>query len=133
MKKKKKVILVAVIMTILLASFAIVIIVSNSKANLEQLAGMEIENIDFKDIPNGVYSGSYKVFPVKVEVMVTVNNHKISDIELVKHNHGQGADAEVIIDRVLETQTLGLDVITGATYSSKIILKAIENALIDYK
>jgi len=34
-----------------------------------------------------------------------------------------------IISRVLNQQTLGVDAITGATASSKAVLKAIENAL----
>lgn len=34
-----------------------------------------------------------------------------------------------IISRVLNQQTLGVDVVTGATASSKAVLKAIENAL----
>jgi uncharacterized protein with FMN-binding domain len=60
---------------------------------------------------------------------VTINNHKITGIELVKHNHGQGAPAEVITGKVVEAQTLEVDIVSGATYSSKVILKAIENAL----
>jgi len=35
----------------------------------------------------------------------------------------------VIVDSVIENQSLDVDAISGATYSSKVILKAIENAL----
>jgi len=37
--------------------------------------------------------------------------------------------AELITDMVIDSQSLKVDVVSGATYSSKIILKAIENAL----
>ncbi len=37
--------------------------------------------------------------------------------------------AEIITDKVIDTQSLQVDAISGATYSSKTILKAIENAL----
>jgi uncharacterized protein with FMN-binding domain len=47
----------------------------------------------------------------------------------VKHVNGQGKPAEVITEKVIETQSLQVDVVSGATYSSKVILKAIENAL----
>jgi uncharacterized protein with FMN-binding domain len=78
---------------------------------------------------DGVYSGSYKVFPVVAEVKVTVKNHKISNIELVKHENGKGSSAEILPGKVVEAQSLDVDIISGATYSSKVILKAIENAL----
>jgi uncharacterized protein with FMN-binding domain len=57
----------------------------------------------------------------------------IKKIEIVRHLNGQGKPAEVIPDRVIEMQSLDVDIISGATYSSKVILKAIENALINEK
>ena len=58
-----------------------------------------------------------------------MQNHVLTAVELVKHRHGRGAAAEVIPDAVLRQQTLGVDAISGATYSSKVILKAIDDAL----
>jgi len=78
---------------------------------------------------NGTYPGSYKVFPIAVKVNVTVRDHKISSIVILEHKNGQGTPAEAILNKVVETQTLKVDVISGATYSSVVILKAIENAL----
>ncbi len=49
-------------------------------------------------------------------------------IELLKHTHGQGGAAEAIPGKVIEAQTLQVDTISSATYSSKVILKAIEQA-----
>ena len=40
-----------------------------------------------------------------------------------------GEKAEVIIDKVMAEQSLEVDVVSGATLSSKCILNAIENAL----
>ncbi len=60
---------------------------------------------------------------------MTVKNHQITEIELVKHKSGRGAPAEIIPSKVVEAQTLQVDAVSGATYSSKVILKAIENAL----
>jgi uncharacterized protein with FMN-binding domain len=62
-------------------------------------------------------------------VVVTVKDHAISTIQLTEHNNGQGQPAERITDDVLAAQTLDVDVVAGATYSSKVILKAIETAL----
>lgn len=90
---------------------------------------LDIQNVDLSKVGDGTYTGGYKVFPVAVEVRVRVENHSITEIELVKHTNGQGAPAEVIPRRVIESQSLDVDIVSGATYSSKVILKSIENAL----
>ncbi len=61
-------------------------------------------------------------------VIVMVSGHEIKSIEIVRHNHGRGKSAEAIIASLIENQSVEVIVISGATYSSKVILKAIENA-----
>lgn len=95
----------------------------------KQVANMNISNIDLSKIPDGTYAGSYGVTFVEAEVKVTVKDHKITGIDIVKHKNGKGAPAEVITDRVVKAQSLDVDTVTGATSSSKVILKSIENAL----
>lgn len=128
---KKRHILLYIIIGVLIA-----IVISGLAAfqlinkNLKELAELPISDVDMTKIQDGTYSGSYKVFPIAVTVKVIVEDHQIKDIELIKHDNGQGAPAAVIPDKVVEAQTLQVDTITSATYSSKVILKAIENALI---
>ena len=88
-----------------------------------------IEDINLKDVQNGIYYGVCKFKIIKVKVMVVVNENKISEIDITKHRAGKGRKAEIITDKVIDTQSLQVDAISGATYSSKTILKAIENAL----
>lgn len=99
------------------------------QSNLERLQDLEIANVDLSKVVDGTYTGSFKVFPIIAEVKVTVKNHQITGVELLKHQSGQGAPADKILDQIVEAQTLKVDVISGATYSSKIILKAVENSL----
>lgn len=99
------------------------------QSNLERLQDLEIANVDLTEVVDGTYTGSYKVFPIIAEVKVTVKNHQLTAVELLKHQSGQGAPADIILDQIIEAQTLKVDVISGATYSSKIILKAVENSL----
>jgi uncharacterized protein with FMN-binding domain len=84
-------------------------------------------DIEYKD--NGVYRGEYKINPVQVVVDVEIMNGNIKEIKIIKHICGLGKKAEIIIDQVVDSQSLQVDTITGATVSSKVILKAIENAL----
>lgn len=96
---------------------------------LNQLAKTPINDVDMTDIEDGVYEGSYSAYPVSVSVTVTVSDHVITDIRITQHDNGQGKPAEAILDDVMDAQTLEVDVIAGATYSSKVILLAIRDAL----
>lgn len=128
MKSRRRIVLGTVIVLV-----AIIIAIFGAKSYIEsgliELTDITISNVDLSKIADGVYKGSYKVIPVEAEVKVTVEDHRITGIELVKHLNGQGAAAEVIPDRVVGAQSLEVDIVSGATYSSKVILKAIENAL----
>ena len=82
--------------------------------------------------PDGVYRGNYdlKGSPVRVILDVTVQDEKITAIKIVKHISSPiGKKAEKITERIIEKQDLGVDAVSGATGSSKAILKAVENAL----
>ncbi|MCK8827665.1 FMN-binding protein [Natroniella acetigena] len=93
------------------------------------LADTHIENVDLIQVQDGRYEGEHIAGEVVVVVAVEVEGHQIKDIEILKHENWRGSKAELIVENVLEEQTLEVDVISGATISSKTILKATENAL----
>ncbi|HSP46865.1 MAG TPA: FMN-binding protein [Clostridiaceae bacterium] len=97
--------------------------------NLENLEAMEIQEVDLAAVEDGRYVGFYGSFPVDAKVEVIVTDHRIMKISLLEHGNGQGGNAEVIPDKVVEAQSLQIDSVSGATYSSRVILKAIEVAL----
>lgn len=132
MKGRKRFARIALIVLLggICAFAGIKVLFASIETNLVGLKDLSYSNIDISNIKDGIYSGSYKAFPIAAEVKVSVNDHKIEAIELVKHNNGQGAAAEIIPSKVVEAQSLDVDIVSGATYSSKVILKAIENALI---
>ena len=81
---------------------------------------------------DGIYRGNYDLSgtPVNVILDVTIQDHKITKIEIVKHFCSPiGKKAEKIIGQIIFVQNLDVDVISGATASSKTIIKAVENAL----
>ena len=97
--------------------------------NLERLAAETIPTPDLSRIPDGAYRGEYDAMPVRVTVEVTVKDHAMRDIRILKHDNGQGKPAERITSDVLTAQRLDIEVVAGATYSSKVILKAVQAAL----
>ncbi|TYB89642.1 MAG: FMN-binding protein [Kosmotoga sp.] len=131
MKRKTKMILTVIIAIIGVSLIGFIVVMRNIESNLEELKALNIQDINISSVPDGKYKGSYSAFPISAEVEVTVSSGEIVDIELIKHDHGKGGAAEAIPEKVVEKQSLKVDVITSATYSSKVILKAIENALLN--
>ena len=121
----KKIVLIAVcIMVLILGFYGIKLL--NYKKKIREI---KIENVELSTISDGKYTGSCDVSYIASEVSVTVKDHKITDISLLKHKNERGKPAEVIPGKVVDAQSLKVDTISGATNSSKVILKSIENAL----
>lgn len=121
----KKIVLIAVCIIVLIIGFYGTQLLNYKKTIKE----IKIENVDLSTISDGKYTGSCDASYIAAEVSVTVKDHKIIDISLLKHKNERGKPAEVILGKVVEAQSLKVDTISGATNSSKVILKAIENAL----
>ncbi|MBU3158279.1 FMN-binding protein [Clostridium frigoris] len=90
---------------------------------------LKIGSVDLSKVSDGIYTGSCNAEFVAAKVSVTVKDHKIKDIILLSHKTERGKSAEVIPGNVVKAQNLHVDTITGATNSSKVILKSIEIAL----
>lgn len=99
------------------------------ESGLKELAKTDIAEVDLGSVADGEYAGSASAFPVAVELKVRMKDHKIETIDLIKHTNGQGKPAEALLAMAVREQKINLDVISGATYSSKAILLAISNAL----
>lgn len=85
--------------------------------------------LDISNIPDGVYVGEYDVDFIYAKVEVTVQNGVITNIDILEHKNGRGKPAEIVTDRILEEQKIDVDAVSGATNSSTVIKKAVENAL----
>lgn len=95
----------------------------------QKVKTITVQKIDLASLDDGNYEGYYDLDLVKAKVRVTIKGATIESIDLLEHDHGKGKRAEAIISDVMAQQKLDVDVITGATASSKAILKAIETAL----
>jgi len=129
MKVSKKIVLTLVGLGV----FGGVIFGTNYLIDLQKykntIQAISIKNDDLSAISDGTYKGSFDAMKIAADVSVTVSNHKITDIKLLRHKTERGQKAEVIPQKVIAAQSLNVDTISGATNSSKVILKAIENAL----
>ena len=130
MRISKKRTVLFVIMFLLLVGFVLGILYLKSVADYRQAVRETIfEDINISDIPDGVYVGEYDVNFIYAEVEVTVQNGEITNINILEHRHERGKTAEVITDSIVDEQKIDVDAISGATNSSTVIKKAVENAL----
>ncbi|NLO37576.1 MAG: FMN-binding protein [Clostridiaceae bacterium] len=131
MKRKKwPFVLLIVIVVLGIAGYAAIrAFIDKADENLKLLTEAQIRTLDLTAVADGTYTGSFKAFPIEVEVEVEVKGHKILSIALIRHSNGKGQAAEVLPDQVVAAQSLQVDTIAGATYSSKSILLAIQDAL----
>lgn len=89
----------------------------------------QVNHVDLSSVKDGTYEGNAKNDMIVVKLKVTVVKNKMTNIDILEHKNGLGGKAERIVNQVVSNQSLEVDAIAGATYSSNIILKAIENAL----
>lgn len=127
MKKTLKVLL-SIILVIALLAVGFYLYLDQSLG--KQVSEIGISDVTFAEIDDGTYIGEYGVGPVQVTSESTVENGKIIDIKFIKSEHGLGKKAESIVEKVIKEQKLDVDEVSGATLSSKVILKSIENALV---
>ncbi|MGE4531611.1 MAG: FMN-binding protein, partial [Acidithiobacillus sp.] len=104
--------------------------ISLAKKGEEILSNTTFSDITLSAIADGSYTGEFGAGPVYVKAQVTVKNGVMTEIMLLEHDNGKGSAAEGIVDKMLQSQTTNVDLVSGATYSSKVIRKAVENALL---
>jgi uncharacterized protein with FMN-binding domain len=92
---------------------------------------MAINDIPLSDIIDGTFRGDFNYGDFTYEVEVIVQEHVIKDIKILENRQDSeyARKATAVVNNVLKAQSLNVDVVTGATTTSKALLKAIENAL----
>lgn len=84
-----------------------------------------VEARPFGELQDGIYTGTEGYAVVQVEI----KNGTILSAKVLQNKPGSySKSAETVVDRVIEAQSLEVDMITGATATSRVIVDAIRNA-----
>ena len=82
---------------------------------------------------DGVYYGEAEGFRPGLKVQVIVEEGRITKVEVIEHNEVNqrfwGKPVEMIPQQIVQNQSTEVDVISGATYTSKGIINAVNDAL----
>jgi uncharacterized protein with FMN-binding domain len=126
MKKNFKIAVSILIVLLLIALIGVFFISRGLKSGMN----LVINDVNLSSLSDGMYNGKYNAGRWTNEMNVTIKDHKIIKIDVVKDvSFSIPEVTEAIISKVLEKQNTNIDVISGSTVTSKAYLKAIENAL----
>jgi uncharacterized protein with FMN-binding domain len=99
----------------------------------EEARNVPLDGVDFGKLKDGTYVGEYEGGMYKWRanaVKVTVSNGKVTQIDPIKGVEDQGnGSTQMLYDRVIQSQSLQVDTISGATLTANAYLKAVEIAL----
>lgn len=91
---------------------------------------MDIQDVDIDGIQDGEYLGSFAYSGFDYKVKTIINGHRIKDIEVLQNRDSKHAKrAEGVLPEIIKRQTPNVDAISGATTTSKALMKAVENSL----
>lgn len=123
MKRNKWKLIIAVIAVLMVGMTLIIFL------NLPKPVVSSDSAYDLSQISDGTYIGNCDNKIIKVQAEVEITDNAIADVRIMKHNNGFGTPAEAITNAIVAQQSVEIEAISGATLSSKTILKAVENAL----
>ncbi len=137
-KNKMLIVIVVIVGVIALALIGGILLSAPGRREIKELT---ISAVDFGKLRDGTYVGEYigtKDHFRDTKVEVTISGGKISGIKILKgalDKEGKpaeltgGKNIEDLFNNAVNTESLQVDVISGATLTSKTHLKALENAL----
>ncbi len=126
---KKKIISVIILLLLLIGLICGAVYLKKVADYKRAVVETTIGEIDIADVSDGIYIGEYDVNFIYAKVEVTVEDGEIVSINILEHRHERGKAAEKIIEKIIEEQKIDVDAVSGATNSSTVIKKAVENAL----
>lgn len=129
MNRRNKAFLIVISILLIIGLFAGGLYLKSIGDYKAKVAALTFDEIDLTKVDDGVYEGQCDTGVVRARVQVTVRDHQMESIELLEHENGKGTPAEAILDQMVQNQTTAVDAVSGATCSSKVIRKAVENAL----
>lgn len=98
----------------------------------EKAGETETQNESEEGYPDGVFAGEGTGFGGTIQVEVTIQDGAIQKIEVLSAEKEDSAYLEMakeVTQRVVEAQSIQVDTVSGATFSSKGILEAVGQAL----
>ena len=127
MNKKLKILITIIIIIITIVLFILFYLTRG----LQEGENIEVNDVDLSYLEDdGFYTGSFDFGRWSNEAKVTIKDKEIIDIEFTDDvSFSKDEVREEIISRVISEQKIRVDVVSGATVTSKAYMKSVEKAL----
>jgi uncharacterized protein with FMN-binding domain len=100
------------------------------RAEMRRVSEMKINDVSIASIPDGTYTGSHTFGGFTYSVRATVIEGRVEKVRVLHNRDTRRAEkAESVVRRVVAKQNVDIDAVSGATATSKALLKACERAL----
>jgi len=100
---------------------------------LDEMMNLHIGEVDLTAVEDGDHRGSFAFERWSNTVEVTVHNHAITAIRIIKDVKFAKAEvSSAVFEQVKTRQSIQIDAISGSTVTTKAYLKSIESALQPY-
>ncbi len=140
-KRRSKLLIIPLSIVLVIVFIAGFVFIWDAPARAE-LQNMVIADLNFKNLNDGVYTGEYrgtKNSARDVAVEITVKSGTLTKITVTEgafagdkesNEIKKGVSIADFLGKVIESQSLQVDAVSGATLTTNAHLKAIENALL---
>ncbi|MBD3391070.1 MAG: hypothetical protein GF418_03355 [Chitinivibrionales bacterium] len=100
------------------------------RAEMRRIAALPVGDVSIASIPDGSYTGSYTSKGFTYSVRAKVSEGRLNKVQVLQNRKSSRAQrAEVVMRRVVDKQSLDVELMEGLEGESKALLKALEKAL----
>jgi len=109
--------------------------VKKALSDLEAALGGASKSVDLSSVPDGTYVGTGQGFNAKISVSVEMKAGRIEKVSVTQHSESEGVSdpaIEGVPRAIVEKQAIFVDEVSGATWSSRGIMEAVQDALKEF-
>ncbi|MCR4952952.1 MAG: hypothetical protein K6A43_02660 [Treponema sp.] len=99
------------------------------RKHLQEAASLPFYGISVEDVYDGTYIGETFTSFMHVQLQVTVQNHKITDIQVLENEGSRGQKVEPILERIIAENKSVVPAEKGEEIASLVFISCVDDAL----
>lgn len=111
--------------------FIILIVISGcASQEMRRVRRMDIQDVPLSNIQDGDYIGTFAYGGFEYRVKTMIRSRKITNVQILQNRDTKHAKrAEGVVSSIIARQSPNVDAVSGATTTSKALMKAVEVSL----
>ena len=103
--------------------------IARKKARLREASALPFYKIEMSEVADGVYEGQTMTSFLHLKLNVTVEEHKLTKIDVLQNDGIDGETARPIIDKMIEQNAIVVPAVKGAELGSLVYISCVSTAL----